>query len=191
MKAKMLILILLSSLILGCRSKTKATFYSKEGKTEIERIKIDSTSTQTEKSKETSNSENTVKSKEQEFSGDIIIKGKSDSLNPLLYHNVVNGDTLQSILIKGNADFIINNHYKKAEQEKVETKKEEKLNDLQIFARKTVSKGTIKEVASKIESASTKIKSNGLQFGGWITAIILGVVAVIIIGLIIYFKRKK
>lgn len=191
MKAKIVILILLSSLILGCRSKHKLTSITKEGRTEIERIKIDSVSTKTEKIKQATTAENTVKSKEQEFSGDIIIKGKSDSLNPLLYHNIVNGDTLQSILIKGNADFIINNHYKKAQQEKVETKKEENLNDLQIFARKTVSKGTIKEVASKIQSESTKIKSNGLQFGGWITVIILGVVALIIIGLMIYFKRKK
>lgn len=191
MKAKILILILVSSLILGCRSKTKATFYSKEGITEIERINIDSTSIQAEKSKETSSTENTVKTKEQEFSGDIIIKGKSDSLNPLLYHNVINGDTLQSILIKGNADFIINNHYKKYDQEKVETKKVEKLNDLQKFARESVSKETIKEVASNIETATTKIKSNGLQFGGWITSVILGAVALIIIGLIIYFKRRK
>ncbi|MDN5394901.1 MAG: hypothetical protein L0G07_00810 [Chryseobacterium sp.] len=190
MKTKILIILLLSSFILSCRSKQKTSFYSKEGRTDIERVKFDSLKETAVKESTKKITDNSVKQQKEDFSGDIIIKGNSDTLNPLIFHNVVSGDTLQSILIRGKADYYISNHYKKSSEDKKETIKEEKLNVIQQTARDLVSKENIKEVASKVEEGTKKIKSTGFQAGWLILFGALGVVAIIIFGMYKYFKRK-
>lgn len=187
---KILILILLSSLILGCRTKQKTSFYSKEGKTEIERASLDSVKENTVKESTKKVTDQSVKKRTEDFSGDIVIKGKSDTLNPLIFHNVVSGDTLQSIMIRGKADYYISNHYKKSTEDKNEIVKEEKLNVIQQTARDLVSKETIKDVASKVEEGSKKIKSTGFQAGWFVLFGVLAVVAIIIFAIYRYFKRK-
>lgn len=187
---KILILIFLSSLILGCRTKQKTSFYSKEGRTEIERVKFDSLKETALKESTKKVTDNSVKQQKEDFSGDIIIKGKSDTLNPLIFHNVISGDTLQSILIRGKADYYISNHYKKASEDKKETSSDEKLNVIQQTARDLVSKATIKDVASKVEEGSKKIKSTGLQAGWLILFGVLGITAIIIFAVYRYFKKK-
>ncbi|MDR4892267.1 MULTISPECIES: hypothetical protein [unclassified Chryseobacterium] len=132
----------------------------------------------------------TVKKQVQDFSGDIIIKGKSDTLNPLIFHNVVSGDTLQSIVIRGTADYYINNHYRKSEEDKKETSNEEKTNIIQDLAKTAVSKETIKKVATEFEQKTRQIKSTGFQAGLWIVLSLLGVVGIVIFGIYKYLKRK-
>ena len=190
MKLKILIIILLSSLLLGCRTKRKTSFYSKEGKTEIERVKLDSVKEKTVKESTKKVTDQTVKKKLEDFSGDIIIKGKSDTLNPLIFHNVVSGDTLQSIVIRGTADYYINNHYRKASEDKKESSSEEKTNIIQDLAKTAVSKETIKKVAAEVEKKTNDIKAKGFQAGIWIVMALLGVVAIVIFGIYKYFKRK-
>ncbi len=63
MKLKILIIILLSSLLLGCRTKYKTSFYSKEGRTEIERVKLDSVKEKTAKESTKKVTDQTVKSR--------------------------------------------------------------------------------------------------------------------------------
>lgn len=190
MKAKILILILLSSLILGCRTKTKASFYEKEGRTEVERVKLDSVKETTKKQEVKKTSEQETKKHQEEFTGDIVIRGKSDSLNPLVYHNIIGRDTLQSIVIRGNADFSINNHYKKSEENNKDLKKEESTNIIQDIAKTAVSKETIKDVASTITQKTREIKSTGFQAGAWIIWAILGILIIIATGIYFYFKKK-
>ncbi|WP_223560192.1 hypothetical protein [Chryseobacterium lathyri] len=187
---KILILILLSSLILGCRTKQKSSFYSKEGRTEIERVKFDSVKERDSKESTKKISDNSLTQKKDEFTGDIIIKGKSDTLNPLIFHNIVSGDTLQSILIKGKADYYIANHYKKSKEDKKETSSDEKLNVIQQTARDMVSKETIKDVVSKVEQGTKKIKSTGFQAGLWVVLAVFGIVAIVVFGIYKYLKRK-
>lgn len=190
MKAKILIIILLSSFLLGCRTKHKTSFYSKEGRTEIERVTLDSVKEKVAKESTKKVSDQTVKKQIQDFSGDIIIKGKSDTLNPLIFHNVVSGDTLQSIVIRGTADYYINNHYRKSSEDKKESSSEEKTNIIQDLAKTAVSKETIKKVASEVEKKTNDIKSKGFQAGIWIFLTALGIVAIIIFAIYKYVKRK-
>ncbi len=180
MRPKILIIILLSSFLLGCRTKHKTSFYSKEGKTEIERVKMDSVKEKTVKEYTKKITDQTVKKKLEEFSGDIIIKGKSDTLNPLIFHNVVSGDTLQSILIRGTAEYYINNHYRQATEDKKETSIEEKTNIIQDLAKTAVSKETIKAVAAEVEKKTKEIKTKGFQAGMWVVFAILGIVLIVI-----------
>ncbi|SHF18996.1 hypothetical protein [Chryseobacterium vrystaatense] len=187
---KILILIFLSNLILGCRTKQKTSFYRTEGRTEVERVKFDSLKKTSIKESTKKVTDNSLKQQKEDFSGDIIIKGKSDTLNPLIFHNVVSGDTLQSILIRGKADYYISNHYKKSSEDKKETVKEEKLNVIQKTARDLVSKENIKDVASKVEEGTKKIKSTGFQAGWLILIGVIGIVAIVIFAVYRYFKRK-
>ncbi len=189
MKVRILIIILLSSLLLGCRTKHKTSFYSKEGKTEIERIKLDSVKEKEVKESTKKVTDQTVKKKLEDFSGDIIIKGKSDTLNPLIFHNVVSGDTLQSIVIRGTADYYINNHYRKTSEDKQEISNVEKTNIIQDLAKTAVSKETIKAVAAEVEKKTNDIKTKGFQAGMWIVLALLGVVGIVIFGIYKYFKK--
>lgn len=97
-------------------------------------------------------------------SGTIQINGKSDGANPFQYDNVVNGDTIQSITIKGNADFIIKNNYRKEETVKKEETVSENLNFVAKVARTAVAQSTIKEVATEIKSVQKNTESNGFVF---------------------------
>lgn len=190
MKTKILIIILLTSLLLGCRTKHKTSLYSREGKTEIERIKFDSVKERCLKESTKKITDKTIKKQLENFSGDIIIRGKSDILNPLIFHNVVSGDTLQSILIRGTADYYINNHYKKSTENKEASKKEEKTNIIQDLAKTAVSKETIKEVASEVVKKTNDITSKGFQFGIYWVLGILGVFVLVVFGIYKYLKRK-
>ncbi|WP_213279332.1 hypothetical protein [Chryseobacterium indologenes] len=189
MKLKILIIILLSSVLLGCRTKHKTSFYSKEGRMEIERVRLDSVKEKTVKESTKKVTDQTVKKQIQDFSGDIIIKGKSDTLNPLVFHNVVSGDTLQSILIRGTAEYYINNHYQKAVEDKKESSSEEKTNIIQDLAKTAVSKETIKKVAAEVEKKTTEIKATGFQAGIWIVLAVLGAVGIVIFGIYKYFRK--
>ncbi|WFB67090.1 hypothetical protein [Chryseobacterium sp. WX] len=189
MKVRILIIILLSSLLLGCRTKHKTSFYSKEGKTEIERIKLDSVKEKEVKESTKKVTDQTVKKKLEDFSGDIIIKGKSDTLNPLIFHNVVSGDTLQSIVIRGTADYYINNHYRKTSEDKQEISNVEKTNIIQDLAKTAVSKETIKAVAAEVEKKTNDIKTKGFQAGLWMVFAILGIVLIVIFFTYKYFRK--
>lgn len=133
----------------------------------------------------------TVKKKLEDFSGDIVIKGKSDTLNPLIFHNVVKGDTLQSIVIRGTANYYLNNRYRKSVEDKKETSSEEKTNIIQDLAKTAVSKETIKKVAAEVEEKTNDIKANGFQSGLWIWLGVIGAFAIALFTIFKYLKRKK
>ncbi len=186
---RILTIILLSSLLLGCRTKHKVSLSSKERRTEIEHVKLDSLKVNTVKESTKKFTDQTVKKKLEDFSGDIIIKGKSDTLNPLVFHNVVSGDTLQSIVIQGTADYYINNHYRKSTEDKKESSREEKTNIIHDLVKTAVSKETIKTVASEEEQKTREIKATGFQTGFWFFVSIIGIALIIIFFTYIYFKK--
>lgn len=189
MKAKILIIILLSSLLLGCRTKHKTSFYSLEGKTDIERVKMDSVKQKTVKESTKKVIDQVIKKKLQDFSGDIVIRGKSDTLNPFIFHNVVAGDTLQSIVIRGTADYYVNNHYKKTTEYKKESSRDEKTNIIQDLAKTAISKETIKSIATKVEQKTKDIKIKGFQAGSWIFFTLIGISLLIVFFIYKYLKK--
>ena len=186
---QVVILILLTSLLLGCRTKHKVVSFTKEGKTEVELVKFDSVKEIIRKDETKKITDQIVKKKVEDFSGDIIIKGKSDSLNPLTYHNIVGKDTIQSISITGKADFTISNHYKKAEEKTEGSKKEEYANFIQDLAKTAVSKETIKDVASAVSTKTNDITSTGFQAGTWIVITIVATFLIFIFFVYKYFKK--
>lgn len=191
MKAKIILLIILSSLILGCSTKRKNVSFAKEAKTEIERIKVDSATETKQEQKQIEKTDIKSSEKKEELKTDVSIIGKTDVSNPFQYHNILNGDTLQSISIFGTADFKINNHYAKSEKTIDEKKEVEKLNVIQEVARKSVAKSTIKEVASELKKVDKQIKERSFTLGAWLSFMGYFSIIAIIIGILIYFKKYR
>lgn len=186
---KILFLIILSSLILGCRSKQKIISSNKEVRKENVSVKVDSTALKELKAISLNSRELKIQEKKNEISYDILIKGKSDPENPFVFHNVVGSDTLQVISISGNADYTIKNHYAKSDNKKAESQNSTSTNIIQDLAQKAVSKETIKDVASAVTNETKKIKSNGIQAGAWIWLGVVGIVALLIFFIYKYIKK--
>ncbi|WP_346985728.1 hypothetical protein [Chryseobacterium sp. POE27] len=190
MKAKILLLIIFSGLMLGCcRSKQKITTVSKENKLETEKVKVDSLSLKNIESAQSTSAEVSSGEKKNEISGDLLITGKSDIANPFVFHNVVGSDTIQSISIMGNAEYSINNHYVKASNKKTDNKKEEFTNIFKETAQNAVSKETLKEKTSVVSEETKKIKVTGFQIATWIFMTILGITVILIFFAYKYFKK--
>lgn len=189
MKAKILILLLLSSFMLGCRSKHKVTTTYKENTKETEKVKADSAALHSVQSIQNRSEEALLKEEKNETSGEIKIKGKSDVFNPFLFHNVVGKDTLQSISIIGNAEYLISNRYAKADHTKSEVRKEESAYSIQDSIRKTVSQETAREVVSKVTEETRKVKLNGFDAAAWIFITIIGITLILIFFTYKYLKK--
>lgn len=189
MKAKILLLIISGSLVLGCRSKHKITTIYKENTKETETVKIDSSKVQSSQSIHTTSADAVLVEKKNEISGDLLIKGTSDASNPFVFHNVVGSDTIQSISIMGTAEYIIRNHYAKADHQKSEGKKEESAHILQEATHETASKEAIREVDSKISEETKKIQMNGLDVAAWIFITVMGITLILLIFTYKYFKQ--
>lgn len=188
MKTKILLLLILSSLMLGCRSKHKITATYKENTKKTEEIKADSLILQNSQSAQSISDEVSLKEERNEISGELLIKGKSDASNPFVFHNVVGRDTLQRISIVGNAEYSISSYYAKANHEKSEVKKEETNHVIQDLTQKTSSKETVKEVASKVSEETRKIQTDGLEILAWIFITIIGITLILIFFTYKYFK---
>lgn len=190
MKAKILLLIIFSGLILGCcRSKQKITSVSREVKKEMEQVKADSSSVQHTETIHNASAQAEVTEKKDEISGDLLISGKSDPSNPFVFHNVIGKDTVQSISIMGNAEYSISNRYAKASNGYSESKKEKSADILQHTAQKAVSKEMIKEKNSVVSQETKKIKVSGFEITAWIFLTVMGITLILMFFTYKYFKK--
>lgn len=190
MKAKILLLMIFSGLILDCcRSKTKITTVSQENKQETEKVQVDSSGLQSVESAQSASANISLKEKTDNLSGDVLIKGKSDTANPFIFHNVIGNDTVQSISILGNAEYSVSNRYTKASNEKSENKKEEITNIFQERAQSAVSKESDKTVTSVISEETKKLKVTGFEIAAWICITILGITLILIFFTYKYLKK--
>ena len=152
-------------LMLGCRSRKKAVQISEIQRTETTSADTNVVVSEEKKLHDLDKKTEKIDQKEKSNNGDIVIKGKTDSLNKdFRFHNVVNGDTISDIYISGNADFIIKNRWKQIDKKEIKETVTEKLNIIASIARKSVAQKTIKKVAEKIKAKEVSVKSSGFQF---------------------------
>lgn len=189
MNAKHLLLIALMSIVSGCRTKNKVITNYEEKKQESELVKIDSLSSQNQQSVKNASSETLSDDRKDEKSGDVFIHGTSDQSSPFVYHNIVGKDTLQSISIVGNAEYIINTHYAKSDNKISETKKEQSVTLLRNNDRKVISRETQKESDLTISAQTKKIKVTGFQAGAWIVITIIAGILILAFFTYKYFKK--
>lgn len=174
-------------LMLGCRSRKKAVQISEIQRTETTSADTNVVVSEEKKLHDLDKKTEKIEQKEKSNNGDIVIKGKTDSLNKdFKFHNVVNGDTISDIYISGNADFVIKNRWKQIDKKEIKETVTEKLNIIANIARKSVAQKTIKEVAEKIKSKEVSVKSSGLQFPVYI---IIGFAVLLLV--LLWFLWKK
>lgn len=184
---KHLLMILLTLLLLtSCRSRKKAMEISEYRSAEVTKIDTNTVISEEKKVLDREKTTQQTDQKEKQNDGDIVIKGKTDSLKDFTFHNVVNGDTLSDIRISGNADFIIKNRWKQTEKKEIKETETEKLNLVQDLARKSVSQSTIKDVAEKIKTKKIDVKSTGFSLPVYV--IIGGAVLLLVL---LWFGWKK
>lgn len=179
-------LLAISFLLLNCRSRTKeveALSFKQAEVSIIDTFSIDSTEQEINEVKRVKKTE---EKKAETSSGEIEIKGSADAETPFTYENIVNGDTLQSITITGNADFIIKNYNRKEETVNKEETVSKFKNIISAVARTAVAKSTIKDVAKEIKSVKKATESKGFVFPVYL--IIFGILAFILLLLFLWNK---
>ncbi|MEC5157065.1 hypothetical protein [Chryseobacterium sp. MP_3.2] len=185
MTAKIMMLVLMI-LLTSCRSRKKNLEITEYRFAQVEKI-----DTNTVISNEKAVQDKIIIAKKidqtiKENDGDIVIKGKTDSVKDFRFSNVVGNDTISDIYISGNADFIIKNRWKQTEKKEVIEEKSEHLNIVAEIARKSVAQSTIKEVAEEFKSKKVDAKTTGFSFPMYL--IIAGAVAFLIL---LFFLWKK
>lgn len=98
-------------------------------------------------------------------------------------------DTIQSISIMGNAEYVISNHYTKADHNKSEVKKEESVYIVQDVAQQAISRETIKEVKAKVAEETKKVNSTGFEIAAWVFITLIGIAVIIVFFIYKYFKK--
>ncbi len=178
-------------LLVGCKAKKISK--SSESSTDVQKteIKKDSTSqNQVEQKKQSEiKSDKTEKSKDQET--EITVKGKVDKDNPLELHDIKNGDTLQSIRITGNADVVIKSKNKTSENSKKESKSTTISDKIKEFSQNIVDENNISERASYVKNKVKDLQVTDTSTGVYITIIVLGAVAIVMLFIFLYLKKSK
>jgi hypothetical protein len=183
-------LLILSVFVFGCKSKK---VLKQEAKV-TEKIEFKSKNI-----KDSSSSESVVKAAIgkksisdiiQAKNTDIEIKGKVNPGNPLIYYNIVNGDTLDNISISGSAEVIYRSNRNDLKRDSKSESDSLNTSDKQS---KSLSSNLIEGVsntAKAIQAKTTEVVKKDFQFGAYFTFLIWGVVAIILIIIIMWVKKS-
>ncbi len=188
---KKTILLLLIVILSSCKTKqvTKKTGESKET-TEAVSTKTEQKNEQkTEQKTETKKAEISKNQKDQETN--IEITGTAETDKPLEIHTVKNGDTLESFKVTGNAQVI----YKSKATSTAKSDKETTSNTLQTklenLANNIVNEGELKTKAKEFQETAKEVSTTTGTFWSFGLLAVWGTVALVIVGLFIYFKKGK
>ena len=190
MKTTKAILPLLMILILtNCRSRKKEVLERNESKTETIVSKVDSNFVLNQAKKDNIKQDVKLQKDQSINNGSVIIKGKVDTISTdFKYDNIVDGDTISSIFIKGNATFEIKNNWNKKKEKIDSVSVSQSENFVSEIARASVSKKNIKKAAEKIKETTKEIKTTGFSFPVYL---IFGIVLLVAVVLIIIIKNFK
>jgi tetrahydromethanopterin S-methyltransferase subunit B len=186
---KAILVVLSIFLILGCKSKkvlkTKAS--------ELETVQIISEKKEEKQVEKNEQRQDLKKSdlvdQKKESQTEVEIKGKAETDKPIELYNIENGDTLQTIKVTGNADVSIRTKTNNSNQVKKENSTSESTNKLEEFAKKIVNEDNLKKTGKDIKNSAKEVTTTTGTFWSFGLILGLGIVTLIIIGLIIYFKK--
>ncbi|MGL6039084.1 MAG: hypothetical protein ACRC0E_09410 [Soonwooa sp.] len=186
---KITILLLVAMLLMACKSKNVVKNFEKQQTFEKTSKAKDSiqTSIKTEEKKTATKSENTEQKKD--VQSDITIKGKAETDKPLEFNNIQNGDTLQSIRVVGSAQVLIKSKTRQIENNESKSSTEIITTILKDFSQKIIEENNVKERVADMKKKTQEVSTKTGTFWSFGLIAIFGVVALLIIGFIIYFKK--
>lgn len=188
---KIILIILISFFVFGCRTKRVS---KNETKIEQKESNISKTETvQEEQFNQSTNKESSQLQKEtkSEEKKEIEIKGKAEENKPLTYYNVVNGDTIDLFKVTGNAEVIfkslntiskIDSNIKSIESESKENKA--KKSNVSIVEKAS-------NAVSEVKNKTVEVVKKDFTFGTYLTFFLWGILIIVIIGLIYYFRKSN
>ena len=186
---KTLLPLLLILILTNCRSRKKEVLERNESKTETIVSKVDSNFVLNQAKKDNIKQDVKLQKDQSINNGSVIIKGKVDTISTdFKYDNIVDGDTISSIFIKGNATFEIKNNWNKKKEKIDSVSVSQSENFVSEIARASVSKKNIKKAAEKIKETTKEIKTTGFSFPVYL---IFGIVLLVAVVLIIIIKNFK
>ena len=186
---KILLPLLLILILTNCRSRKKEVLERNESKTETIVSKVDSNFVLNQAKKDNIKQDVKLQKDQSINNGSVIIKGKVDTISTdFKYDNIVDGDTISSIFIKGNATFEIKNNWNKKKEKIDSVSVSQSENFVSEIARASVSKKNIKKAAEKIKETTKEIKTTGFSFPVYL---IFGIVLLVAVVLIIIIKNIK
>ncbi len=187
---KIIWIILISFLTLGCRTK-------KVLKTESKQVETTQTN-QSEKRDEINTVKDTEIKKDEtiksEFKNEekqqVEINGKSENDKPLSYYNIVNGDTVDLFKVTGNADIIFKsykNTLNSASNSKYNTEYQKENKSENIISSVV---NSASETVKNVQEKSVQVVKKNFSFGTYAVFVIWGIVVIaLLIG--IYYLRKS
>lgn len=187
---KIIFLILISSLILGCKTKRVLKNQSKE----VDRI--DYTSKVKSEEKEALKESRTAKAVQikeatiKEQKSNIQITGKVDAQNPMTYYNIVNGDTLDLFSIRGNADFTFKSS--SVNSNKKENNSSENNSTITKDNEKSIS-NAVENVKNTVKAAQDKtvdVVKKDFTIGSYIVFLVWGVIIIALFALILWIRKS-
>lgn len=187
---KPILIIISCLLIFGCRSRKLDRRITSEIKQSYEKVIKEGEKDSVVKQVEKSESKYQEKQLDKIKNSEIEIKGKSESGKPIEFHQIENGDTISSVKVTGNAEVTYRAKSINTEKSNSKEEKKENLNELQKLSREAVSQETISKAANEVKDLAEKVKSSGFQFGAYAVFFGWGIVIIIIIGIIIYFRKS-
>lgn len=187
---KTVLVILISISILGCRAKKVL----KSEYSNTEKVEISSTSKSdiNESVKESKNIESsTIKSADiKDNKSSVEISGKVSKNNPLVYYNVVDGDTVGSIGISGIADFVIKNNNSNSKSNRYNTDISKSQSDNYKASIAVAVVDNIAKVAKEAQIKSIEVVRKGFTLGIYLSWIIIGIVIIGVIVGLFYLKNS-
>lgn len=186
-----ILLIVMTLLLMGCKTKTSVKSKIQEKETiKTEYLKKDENLIQKQEVKnEIKNAE--VSEAEKKTDTEFEIKGQSKTDEPFELLEIKNGDTVQSFTVIGNADVFIKNKTTESKHEKKETSSSGLENTLKEFTKSLINEKKLTEKVSEIQEAKKEIVTRTGTFWSFGLFAIFGVVALVILGLFIYFKNYR
>ena len=188
---KAILIILSFFLIAGCKSKKvlKTKFSELETIQVISEKKEEKQIEKLEEKKETKKVDLVDQKKESQT--EIEVKGKAEIDKPVEVYNIENGDTLQAIKVTGNADVSIRTKTNNSNQVKTENSNSQSSNKLEEFAKDIINEDNLIKAGKQINTSAKQATTTTGTFWSFGLIAIFGVVALVIIGLIIYFKNYR
>ena len=189
---KITILILIVSLLLsfGCNTKKVVKTNYKE---ELKDTVISKVETKEKEALKTSTDKSTSQVKNEDVINDkteVEIAGNADKNNPMIYYNVVNGDTIDLFKIVGNADFIFkksnNTHKSILNNKTTDNTKESKEHE------KTISNAVenVKEVVNQEQTKTVDIVKKDFTIGSYIVFMLWGLAIIAILAFIMWLRKS-
>lgn len=122
-----------------------------------------------------------------DYEDEVNINGTSDTTNSFIFHNIIGGDTLASIRIKGNATFNIRTRNTQRNTHEANAVKFD--NVIQQVAHEVTSEETIKNTAETIKNTAKVVKKNNFSLATYIWA--GGGLLVAIIAILLYHFKGR